>query len=96
MRRALVCSCFGFAGLAIADAAEGDGFSRHSKLEEVRYETLLMEKKLEYAKLELEELRTRHERDMRATAVSEPAVFLVRENQCADFGSASDGTRICG
>lgn len=75
MRCAKLVWSLGFASLAATDAAEGDGFRRYSKLEEVRYETMLMEKKLEYAKLELEELRIRHERDMRATAVRLPAVI---------------------
>lgn len=45
------------------------GGVKEEKLEDVRFETMLLEKQLEFARLELEESRARHERDMRAATV---------------------------
>ncbi|KAJ8608489.1 hypothetical protein CTAYLR_005728 [Chrysophaeum taylorii] len=44
--------------------------AQRSRLEDVRFETMLLEKQLEFALLDLQELRARHERDMRAYAVA--------------------------
>lgn len=45
------------------------GGVKEEKLEDVRFETMLLEKQLEFARLELEESRARHERDMRSATV---------------------------